>query len=892
MQTVEQVREYGRRLNLPEMGQNALAAAWSNPPARRVRNTWRSAIARFTSWKMGRTIQAESLWVEFLFVFLAEHAVEVLGYLDQPFKMKVPHLESSGKQSAHWYTPDFIVLYHDHVEIVECKTEAELEEVSQRKPWLYTKRADETWSCPPAEKSAEPYGFRFRVWTPPANCTVVVRNLRMLQDYLRDDCPLVSDDIKTKVLDAISQNPGLTIADLMSTGEGCRTDHIYTLIARGDIYFDLRNQVLAEADRAQLFSNEATATAFASIRQELAISPATKLSEVRLAIGSSLVWKTRTFKIANFTENQVILTSSGGSVDLSRIDFEMRVRKGEITGLSESVDAAALARAREIVMHTSQDVLADAVRKQWLLDHPETPESREIPSRTKRHWRRARRQGTTAHGCGLIGLISNVRLRGNRKPKLPPKIYDLADQVIRQHYMNATQRSKTAAFGFLRSECTKLGLNLPSFPWFCERIEKIDRYEMVNSRSGRKAAYKYSEQIRGQANPNHGDRPWEVGHIDHTELDIETRCDLTQLGLGRPWLSKLQCAFSRRILAYLLTYDAPSYRTLMLLIRRCLQTHGRLPSRLVVDGGKEFGSTYFEMLMARCECTLIRRPPSQARYGSLIERVFATTTSQLIHNLSGNTKATKLVRQMTEPVDPKNHAVWTLPDLDNLLHEYYRYHYDCKPHPGIDMMTPAAKYAQGMDRTGAREHRIIPFTEDVYIMTLPPTRSGHARVRASQGITVNRILYWAEDMKDPEVEGKDVDVRFDPFDLSIAYARIKGKWQKCVSEYATVFRDRTEKEIEQASQIIRRRAQAAGQQVSISAGRLAEFLVSADAEESLRKQRLQDMALKKTLTCQTSAATETDYLVLNPTPESETFRAQATARDSILPAATELYPDC
>jgi hypothetical protein len=147
-------------------------------------------------------------------------------------------------------------------------------------------------------------------------------------------------------------------------------------------------------------------------------------------------------------------------------------------------------------------------------------------------------------------------------------------------------------------------------------------------------------------------------------------------------------------------------------------------------------------------------------------------------------------------------------------------------------------------------------------------------------------------MKDPEVEGKDVDVRFDPFDLSIAYAYIKGKWQKCVSEYATVFRDRTEKEIEQASQIIRRRAQAAGQQVSVSAGRLAEFLVSADAEESLRKQRLQDLALKKTLTCQTSAATETDNLVIIPAPEPGTFRAQATPRESISPAATELYPDC
>lgn len=891
MKTVEQVRAYGQQLNLPELGRNALVTAWSNPPARRVLNTWRSAVARFASWKMSRTIQAESLWVEFLFIFLAEYAVEVLGYLDQPFKLKVPHMESSGKWSAHWYTPDFIVLYRNHVEVVECKTEDELQEISQKKPWLYVRQSDGTWSCPPAEESLKPYGFHFRVWTPPANCVVVVRNLRMLQDYLREDCPSVPDDIKTKLLSTIAESPGATIADLLSAGEGFRTDYIYTLIARGDIYFDLRNQILAEIDRAQLFVDEATATAFVSIQKELAVTPVAFVTAVRLSIGASLTWQTRIFKIANFTEQQIILTSSDGSIELARSEFEERIKRGEITGLSDSLNTEGLTRAREIVLHTSQETLSDAVRKQWLLDHPESPESKEVPSRTKRHWKRLRRLGTTTHGCGLMGLISNERLRGNRKPKLPAQIYELADKVIRQHYMNAIQRSKTAAFGFLRAECNTLGVALPSFPWFCNRINKVDRYELINSRSGRKAAYKYSEQIHGQANQNHGDRPWEVALCDHTELDIETRCELTQLGLDRPWLTKLQCAFSRRILAYVLTYEPPSSCTLMLLIRRCLQSHGRLPSRLVVDGAREFGGCYFETLMARCECTIIRRPPSQSRYGSLIERIFGTTTTQLIHNLSGNTKATKLVRQLTEQVDPKNHAVWTLPDLDSLLNTYYTEHYDRRPHSGLGMMTPAAKYAQGMEQAGAREHRLIPFTEDVYILTLPPTRSGHARVQAGQGIIVNRILYWCEVMKDPEVEGQDIAVRFDPLDVSVVYAQIKGRWQKCLSQYSTVFQGRTQREIEQASTIIRQRAKAAGHPLSLSASRLAEFLASADAEEKLRKQRLQDAALKKVLKCETRVVGATDNALKLIYP-SQIETNQSEPPDAKGPAtATELYPD-
>src|SRR5215472_12776618 len=135
----------------------------------------------------------------------------------------------------------------------------------------------------------------------------------------------------------------------------------------------------------------------------------------------------------------------------------------------------------------------------------------------------------------------------------------------------------------------------------------------------------------------------------------------------------------------------------------------------------------------------------------------------------------KLFRQLTKEVAPQSHAVCSLPELTDLLSTYYRDHYDCKPHPGLDMMTPAAKYAQGMELAGAREHRIIPFTEDVYILTLPTTRSGHARVQAGHGVIINRITYWSDVMKDPETEGKDLDVRFDPLDVSVAYARVKGQ---------------------------------------------------------------------------------------------------------------------
>ena len=55
------------------------------------------------------------------------------------------------------------------------------------------------------------------------------------------------------------------------------------------------------------------------------------------------------------------------------------------------------------------------------------------------------------------------------------------------------------------------------------------------------------------------------------------------------------------MLAVHLTFDPRSYRSAMMIVRECVRRHGRLPQMLVLDGGKEFDSMYFETLLARCE---------------------------------------------------------------------------------------------------------------------------------------------------------------------------------------------------------------------------------------------------------------------------------------------------
>jgi transposase InsO family protein len=120
---------------------------------------------------------------------------------------------------------------------------------------------------------------------------------------------------------------------------------------------------------------------------------------------------------------------------------------------------------------------------------------------------------------------------------------------------------------------------VPSYKTFCLAVRRRPSYVQTLKRQGRRAAYKYEETYweLSATTPRHGDRPFEIGHIDHTELDVEVVCANTGRCLGRPWMSILIDAFSRRCLAVYLSFDPPSYRSCMMLLRECVRSHGRFP---------------------------------------------------------------------------------------------------------------------------------------------------------------------------------------------------------------------------------------------------------------------------------------------------------------------------
>jgi hypothetical protein len=115
------------------------------------------------------------------------------------------------------------------------------------------------------------------------------------------------------------------------------------------------------------------------------------------------------------------------------------------------------------------------------------------------------------------------------------------------------------------------------------------------------------------------------------------------------------------------------------------------------------------------------------------------------------------------------------------------------------------------------------------------------------GVKINYICYWSDAFVNPEVERTQVPVRFDPFDAGVAYAFIKGRWVRCISEHHAHFAGRSEREMMLATVELRRRNRRHTQQLAVTARRLADFLASLEAEEILLEQRLRDAEAKDVL---------------------------------------------
>jgi putative transposase len=841
MLTKNEFANWNQGLRLPRDTVEIIDKIRKCPPSRRVGGGSQNMSGSYPSRKMGRMIQFESHTVELPLVYFLEHDPNVLEYFCQPAPIELRYLGPTGKNVVAVHTPDYFVIWKDRAGWVEAKSADKLPRAAERSPNRYQQVGDH-WECPPGKAYAEALGLCYVLHSSAEIHPTFVRNAVFLDDHRRNNAPVPPASME-EVKICIEQHPSITLQMLLDlTKDIVEEDCIYQMIATCLIWVDLNAVPLINPDRVHVFADPETMVAFHASADFDHI----RTTEVRIEPGGLVTWDGSSLRIANVGDHTVSLLAANETiVEVPEAQFYSLLSEGRLRAQNDDASvvehpavASFLATA-----HPSEMKLANQRAAQvqaWLRGESDRPSN--IPLRTWQKRVADYRKAQDLYGYGYIGVFPKTKKRGNRGPKLPENVRLTMDKHIKEDFENLVQGKMYESYVKLQKKLEAMNLPCPSYVTFTKVVGGRPKRAQKLARQGSRAAYKFEEFYFSldQETPRHGERPFEIAHIDHTELDLEMLDSGDGENLGRLWLTIMTDAFSRRFLAYYLSFDPPSYRSCMMVIRECVRRHGRLPQTIVVDGGKEFASKYFDSLLAFYEITKKVRPPAKSRFGSTCERLFGVTNTQFIHTLRGNTQIMKNVRQVTKSNDPKRAAIWDILLLDNRARDYLYEVRDTMYHRTLGQ-TPREAFVSGEHLGGRRQNRRIVYDTTFLMSTAPTTPKGTAKVIPGQGVTINYFNYWSAMFRDPAVEETQVHVRYDPFDLGIAWAFVNGRWVECTSQYYSILHGRSERELMIASRKLREQMRMSSRKrFTATARQLADFLSRVAEDEELLLQHRKD----------------------------------------------------
>ena len=834
------------RHGLPPTGRKLVLAALQGDPVRRVGGGRGNVAVRYASRKMRVVIQAESRNVELGFVQRCESDPDVVFYLCQPAMLSVYVVDTRGRRRRIQHVPDYLVLDGDGFAFVECKSADELARDADRPSPRFVRDGDR-WRWPAAEEAAAELGLKYRVFSSEDVNPIWVRNLRFLSDFA--EAPEPSADELQALVACVGRVRSLRLAELLAS-LGVSMATLWWCVAHRHVWCDLERDRVFELDQAWVHDSESRMLAHRRLRgpdgpSSVAAAFGGSAAAVRVEPGVSLVWDGVPWTVLNRGPDTVTFRCEDGSgrvVPLSLGDVERLLQDGALRGADTTPDLAA---ARDAVFRRASPRDLDQAQARWeavtyFEAHGRPPSG--VPARCVRRFLRWCRDGERRYGSTFAGL---VRFRGRRRgtSALGAPQAQVLQEVVQEFADDRRAGRVRAAYARLVDLCRARDVHPPPSDETLRRaLKQASLPDLERARRGSRAAYQVEgpSTAGGPLFPPHGDRVFEVGHIDHTPLDVRLVSSVNATPLGSPWLTLMIDAYSRTVLAFCLSFDAPSRASVLSVLHDCVRRHGRVPDTVVVDQGPEFNSNDVESALAYLRVHKVERPARKARFGAVMERMFGTTNTAFVHELLGNTTLLALGRGLSSDRHPAHSAVWTLPMVEERCEQWLFGVYPGLRH-GTLGDTPRDVFDRGLARDGERVARHVTFDDTLRILLAQTVRGDSRRVDPVRGLVVDYLRYWHDDFQYGDVAGASVPVKLDVADCSVVFAYVRGRWITCrLADGDADLHGRSWKQVRMVVEELRARRRQGRAGRTVNAERIGRFLRETDLKGDLARQIARD----------------------------------------------------
>lgn len=771
----QELEELFAVLSTPAAGRRLVLQAREKAPVRKVRSTGRNLITLLASSKMQREIATESRKAEYTAALEHEVNPDVLEYHAQPCTLKLELIDAeTGEVYPIDHTPDFLVIQRTQILLQEWKTEEKLMHLTRRQPWRYEKQGSR-WRSPQIEAHLAKQGIVYEIHSSAETHPNRTKNWDVLQDYLLAGAPACSPLTVQRLQAVLAEHGRLSLRDLQGPGFGFLADELNQAIVGGHLVCDLSSALLSNPDDFMVYRDAALMVFYAAglATRSTTTSPSFALS---LALGSRFRYDGQTLEVSLLGEHDVVCRTieNEGTVTLSKEWMLNAISSEQLVQLH---DAQQDGLDLHPLVHLPGSALELAQRRARILGMPYDPAT--TPTSRRTYYRLQARQSSAVFNGGheILALAPNHVDKGNRNQRLSSEQLAAMEHIRLTFYTTPRAPNGKAAFRELQAYCERESITCPSYPTFLNHLKSLEDDAMRKIRYGKRIAYQNQQFYYTLAydTPRHGVRPFECVHIDHTLLDIELKCRRTGLSLGRPWLSMMVDAFSRRVMALHLGFHPPDRSAVLMALRAFVKRWNRLPQMLMTDNGKDLIAQDVKHFLTSMGVHFRLRPAGQPRVGAVMERLFGTLNTQLVHNLDGNTELTKNVRMLSGAHLPKKLANWNLENLYTVLEHWAFEFYDQKMHPALDI-SPREAFQRALRETGERSHRAVAFNQDFLIATCPSVdRGGERTVDRQRGVKVHNFYYQSPHFDSVLLARKKFPVRYDPYDVSRVFVQMPNR---------------------------------------------------------------------------------------------------------------------
>jgi putative transposase len=286
--------------------------------------------------------------------------------------------------------------------------------------------------------------------------------------------------------------------------------------------------------------------------------------------------------------------------------------------------------------------------------------------------------------------------------------------------------------------------------------------------------------------PNN-DYPLAIVQVDHTPLQICLVDEVDRQPIGDPWLTLVIDTYSRMVLGFYLSFDAPSTLNTGLALAHAFlpkddylhQVHVRgewpcwgFPDIILVDNAVELNGQMMHGARRRYRFILRDRPVGAPNFGGHVESAFRTFMNEF-KSVPGTKFSNPVERG---EYDSEGRAIFTIAEFESFFTEFLVNDYHLRGHSGegMDGTAPLLKWNKGifegdeMPPTGLPDRPVDPLELRISLMPILRRTVRNGTIQAlgedyhSGALT---LLSDAIDLTKPLSQRK-FEVRYDPRNIS------------------------------------------------------------------------------------------------------------------------------